>query len=153
MRHFLALSLSKVMLTPGVLEATGKRVLKALARGACALAARLAPARLGAIALPMVAALAEPQLLAAQRAIEDSVPGLDDGSTSSSQKPGQGPSIASLSVRDKNTSGRWMEHFPEGSRLSPRAFTFFRARLPYRATEPRETHAASDAATRRREVE
>jgi acyl-coenzyme A synthetase/AMP-(fatty) acid ligase len=104
MRHFLALSLSKVMLAASVLQATAEGLLKALARIALALAARLAPARLGAIPLPMVAALAQAQLLAATGAIKDSVAGLDDGSTSSSQKPGQCPPIASLSGRDKNTS-------------------------------------------------
>ena len=96
MRHFLTLSLSKVMLAAGVLQPTGKRFLKALTRGALALPTSRAPARLAAIPLPMVAALAQPQLLAAPGAIEDSVPGLDDGSTSSSQKPGQWPPVASL---------------------------------------------------------
>jgi hypothetical protein len=59
MRHFLAFALSKVPLAPGVLQATAERSLKALSRGARALAARRAPARLGAIPLPMVAALAD----------------------------------------------------------------------------------------------
>jgi hypothetical protein len=101
MRHFLALSLSKVTLALGVLQATRKRFLKALARGARALAARRAPARRGAIPLPMVAALADAQLFVAPGAVEQPVAGLDDGSTSSSQKAGQRRSITSLSARDK----------------------------------------------------
>ena len=101
MRHFLALSLSKVLLAPGVLSAPAEGVLKALARGARARASGLAPARLGAIPLPMVAALTDAQLLMAAGAIEDSVAGLDDGSTSCSQKAGQRRPITSLSARDK----------------------------------------------------
>ena len=101
MRHFLALALSKVLLAPRVLPAPAEGVLKALARGARALAACLAPARLGAIPLPMVAALTDAQLLMAAGAIEDPVAGLDDGSTSSSQKAGQRRPITSLSARDK----------------------------------------------------
>jgi hypothetical protein len=138
MRHFLTLSLSIIMLAPGVLPATGKLLLEAFPRRARAVTTSRTSARFAAVTLPMVAALAQTQLLAAPGAIEDSVPGFDDGSTSSSQKPGQCPSIASLSVWDKHYP-TMDGHFPEGSRRLPRAFTFFRARLLYRAPQPRET--------------
>lgn len=125
MRHFLELSLTKVMLAPGVLQATGKGFLKAPSGGALALTTSRTPARLGAIPLPMVAALAQAQLPTTAGAIEDSVPGLDDGSTSSSQKPGQRPSIASLSVRDKNTSddGWGTSQKARGGHLGPSPFS------------------------------
>jgi hypothetical protein len=125
MRHFLELSLTKVMLTSGMLQATGEGFLKALACGTLALTTSRTPARLGAIPLPMVAALADAQLLVAPGTVEHSVADLGDGSTSSSQKPGQGPSIASLSARDKNTSGRWMgtSQKARGCHLGPSPFS------------------------------
>ena len=86
MRHFLALALAKVLLALGVLPATGERGLKALAGSARARAPRLATARLGAIPLPMVAALADTLLRVAPRAVEQPVADLADGSTSSSQR-------------------------------------------------------------------
>jgi len=149
MRHFLALSLSKVMLAPGVLQPTGKGLLKTSPRGALALATSRIPARLAAIPLSTVAALAKPQLLAAPGAIEDAVSGFDDGSTSSSQRPGQGPSIASLSVRDKNTSGRWMgtSQKARGGYLGPSPFS--EPGFPIAPPSRAKPTPSSDAATRR----
>jgi hypothetical protein len=140
MRHFLALALAEVMLAPGVLQATGKGLLKTSPRGTRALATSRIPARLAAIPLSTVAALAQAQLLAAPSAIEDAVSGFGDGSTSSSQKPGQGPSIASLSVRDTNTSGRWMgtSQKARGCHLGPSPFSEpgFPIAPPTRAKHP-----------------
>lgn len=104
MRHFLAPALSILMLAPGVMPPTAEGFLKALARSPLALAPSLAAARLRAIALPMITALTGAQLLMAAGAIEHPVYGLDDGSTSGSQKTGQCPPTASLSVRDKTLS-------------------------------------------------
>ena len=142
MRHFLVVALPIVALAPGVLQATGERFLKALSRGARALASRQAPARLGAIPLPMVAALTGAQLLVAPGAVEQSVFGLDDGSTSGSQKAGQRPSIRPLSVRDKTLSDDgWAS--PRRLEAATSGLHFFRARFPYRANGPRETHGPS----------
>jgi len=124
MRHFLTLSLSKVLLALGVLPATVERILKALACGARALAPRLAAARLGAIPLPMVAALADTLLRVAPGAVEQPVAGLDDGSTSSSPKAGQRPSITSLSAWDKrHQQSACTSQKARGGHLGPSPFS------------------------------
>lgn len=151
MRHFLALALAKVLLALGVQPATVERVLKALAGGARARAPRLASARLGAIPLPMVAALADTQLRLAPGAVEQPVAGLDDGSTSSSPKAGQRPSITSLSARDKrHQQSACTSQKARGAHLGPSPLSEpgpsiapALRRPPRRAFAPRPADAAS----------
>jgi hypothetical protein len=100
MRHFLTPPLTPTTLPPGMMQATAKRLLVALAGRAYARTARLLGARIGTIPLPMIAAPAHAQLLMTPCAIQHSVAADDDRNPSSPQKAGQGLSIASLSRRD-----------------------------------------------------
>ncbi len=101
MRHFLALALTPAALPRRMLQSSLERLLVASSCRPHAFAARLIRARLGAVPLPVVTALAYPQPLVTTRAIQHSVAALDDRRPSSSQKAGQVLVIASLSAPEQ----------------------------------------------------
>ena len=86
MRHFLRVPLAPARLTMGMLEAALKRLLVALPGGLQTLAPGLLRARRGAIALAVITPPAHPQLLLAERTVEQPVADDVDRTTSSPQR-------------------------------------------------------------------
>jgi len=73
MRHFLAVTLAPMGLSPGMVQAAPQRLLVALPCRTQTRAPRLAGARVGTIPLPVIAPPAHPQLLLTARTVQQAV--------------------------------------------------------------------------------
>ena len=142
MRHFFAPSLPPAGLAAGMMEAAPKRLLVALACPAHTRAPRLAGARLGAIALAVIAPPTHPQLLLTERTVEQPVADDVDRTTSSPKRVDAAGKSRHCQWRDTRTC-RSQRRLPRRlEEASPRAFTFCGARSCYRAGDRKKTRSA-----------
>jgi len=117
MRHFLALALAPLRLSPGMLHPAPKRLLVALACPADTRAPGLARTRRRAIPLAVIAAPAHPQLLLTARTVPHSVTDDVDRPTSSHKRLDAVGQSGHGQLRDTRTC-RSQRRLPEGSRRS-----------------------------------
>jgi hypothetical protein len=117
MRHFLAVALAPLRLSPRMTQAAAKRLLVALAGPPHAVAPRLSGARRGTISLAVIAAPAHPQLLLTARTVPHPVTDDVDRLTSSHKRLDAVGQSGHGQLRDTRTC-RSQRRLPEGSRRS-----------------------------------
>ncbi len=149
MRHFFALPFPPARLAAGMMEAAPKRLLVAPPGGPQTLPPGRLRARRWAIALPVITASADAQLLMTPGTVPQSVADDVDRTTSSPQRLDAAAQSRHCRLRDTRNS-RSQRRLPEGSRWRPRAFTFCGARSCYRAGGGKKTIAVIGTARRRR---